>query len=233
MRTSLHSLTCCVLALSLAATGFAAETRTLGAETPDQLVANLKAATAAEDPIALAAMLTPQARTEMSAGITIGGLMMVAMQGFGLQMATGIGEAFGEGADEAAQAEAAKSTAELEAKIKASTDRLEGILTRHGLPDLMDESGPAGSPEEAMKVFENIDHLAYLTEMFAFFKETFPEESEASNTGTLPGDIGVPVISGTTGVLPVGEEKFDIVQIDGRWYLSPPSEAPAPVESGE
>lgn len=218
---------CLLTAVLVPSLTLAADKPALGAATPEELVSRLQTATKGTDPIAMAALLTPEARAEMSAGLTIGGLMMVAMQGFGLEMAGSMGDAFGDGMDEAAKAEAAKGQEEMKAKIEASTKRLEGILERYGLPNLMDEAGPAGSPEEAMAVFEKIDHIGYLGEMFAFFRETFPEEGEPPGPASIQGEIGKPTVSGDKGTVPVGDETYDIVKIDGRWYFSPPSQSQA------
>jgi hypothetical protein len=215
----------------------AADRPTLGAATPEELVSRLEAAADAGDPIALAALMTPKARAEMSVGLTVAGAMMIAMQGFGLQMADGITDAFAgledENADPAAKAEAAKAAAEAArqkaeatAKIEASGQKLEAILTRYGVPNIMDESqAPVGGPEEAIALFEKIDHLGYLGEMFAFMKENFPEEGEAPNPTRLAGAIGKPAIDGDNGTLAVGDETHTLVKIDGRWYVQPPEQS--------
>ncbi len=232
-----------VLVLSLVAqSAVAADRPALGAATPDELVERLEAATAAADPIALAALMSPRGRAEMSVGLTIAGTMMIAMQGFGMQMAEGMSDAFSgleddstpeaKAAAEAAKAEAEKQMVEAQAKIEASGKQLEAIFERYGVPNVMDEStAPAGGPEAAVAAFEKIDHLGYLTDMFAFMKDAFPEEGEPP-TPSVKGPIGKPTIDGDHGSLTVGEETFDLVKIDGRWYVEPPKDAPAEADGG-
>lgn len=232
-----------VLVLSLIAqSAVAADRPALGAATPDELVGRLEAATAAADPIALAALMSPRGRAEMSVGLTVAGAMMIAMQGFGMQMAEGMSEAFegleddstpeAKAAAEAAKAESEKQMAEAQAKIEASSKELEAIFERYGVPNMMDESTePAGGPEAAVAAFEKIDHLGYLADMFAFMKNAFPEEGEPP-APSVKGPIGTPTIDGDHGSLAVGDETFDLIKLDGRWYVEPPKDAPAEADGG-
>lgn len=205
----------------------------LGAATPDELVSRLRAASTAADPIELAALMSPRARAEMSLGMTIAGAMMVAMQGFGLEMASGMGEALDELTDDAGRAEAEASTAAAKAQLEATSARFEAILERHGLPNMMDESSEAGSPEQAMAAFEDVDHLAYLADVFGFLKESFPDQGEPPTAGKFAGEIGAPTVDGDHGTIAVGEESFDLIRVDGRWYLDPPSEMGATEQAPE
>ena len=213
-----------------------------GADSPQALVARLRAAAAKEDFAELVDCIAPTDRREMAAGLVLGTTMMVAFLDMGSEMAMGMGEAMAEGMSEAAggsgmtaeqKAEMEKGKAEAKKKAAELRGRHEVILERYGIKQRMEamqaesEGGESsgGSPDEAIgKLLAGVDERALIADLMGFMTalgEAQPGGGDGKKPMDLPGEISDYKIEGDRATAKAGEESVEFVRVDGRWYFAP------------
>jgi len=213
-------------AAAVAAVAPAAEKKLPGAESPEALVARLKAGAAKEDFSEIAACLTPKNRTEMAMAMYMGATMMVAFSEMGAQMGGAMAEGMAGMAGAEPSAEDKKKAEEQKAKAMADIAGLKtaynNLVTKYGLPTMPKEGGaekPAPTQEEIEKLFANIDQGAFLNDALAVMKAMPGEEAKDSGPVKIPeGGLQNLKIEGDKASGTVGGEPFTFVKIDGRWY---------------
>lgn len=213
-----------------------------GAESPQALVARLKAAAQANDFGELVDCIAPTDRREMAAGLVLGTTMMVAFMDMGSDMAMGMAQGMAEGMSGSEmtaeqKAEMEKGKAEAKAKTAELRGRYEAILQRHGLKDRMEamqaeggEGGETGgSPEEAIgKLLAGVDERALITDLMGFMSALGESQGQGDKKPIdLPGEVTDYKIEGDHATAKAGDETVRFVKVDGRWYFEP-SENKAP-----
>ena len=208
-----------------------------GAETPELLVARMKAAATKEDFSEIAACLTPKNRTEMAMAMYMGATMMVAFAEMGAEMggamADGMAGMAGEmSAEDKQKAEAQK--AETTKAIAGMKTAYNDLVKKYGLPEMPKEGEPEKpepSQEEIGKLFANMDQGAFLNDALAVMKAMPGEESKDSGPVKIPeGGLENLKIDGDKATGTVGDEAFTFARIDGRWYIE---ELPKGGDDGE
>jgi hypothetical protein len=205
-----------------------------GAESPQALVARLKAAAQKNDFGELVDCIAPTDRREMAAGLVLGTTMMVAFMDMGSDMAMGMAQGMAEGVSGSEltaeqKAEMEKGKAEAKAKTAELRGRYEAILQRHGLKDRMEalqaEGGETsgGSPEEAIgKLLAGVDERALITDLMGFMSALGESQGqEEKKPIDLPGEVTDYKIDGDHATAKAGDETVRFVKVDGRWYFEP------------
>jgi hypothetical protein len=219
-----------------------------GGATPQEVVEMLKQAAQKEDLAGVAACLSPEDRAGMSFGLLLGASMMVAMGGLAAEMGEGFAEAFeggmteGEEGDmtEGEESDGSEGEASAEDSSEANTEiaamrtkteemgaRLEAILTKYGVTDMMEETPSPGAnknqdPEKAMAAaLADVDQIGLISELGALMKELAEGKSEGGS-GVPEGDLENLQIEGDHGSATLGGEPIEFIQIDGRWFLHQP-----------
>ncbi|HEX6203640.1 MAG TPA: hypothetical protein VF100_11600 [Thermoanaerobaculia bacterium] len=137
----------------------------------------------------------------------------------------------------AAEAEAA-ATAEMAALSAQASDmsaRLEALLERHGVVELMEQdSDPAAAgPEAAAALLADVDQVALIADLMSFMSEAFPEAAGEEPTPVPPGELTGLVVEGDTARGRIGEEEVAFVRVDGRWFVDLPNEMAPGAEPAE
>jgi hypothetical protein len=239
------SLVACLLALP----ALAAAAPPPGADSPQALVARMRAALAKKDFPEMVACMAPQDRREMAFGLLIGSTMMLAFMDMGSEMAMGMAEGMAEGmtegmtGEEPSAAQKAEKKAEMDkakAEAKKVSDALKerhaAILRKHGLAERMESGmsgGEADTPEQAMaKLMAGVDEGALIADLMAFF-EAMPDEDgkKSSQLMELPEEVTGYAIDGDHATAKSGDETIEFVRVDGRWYFKPTSKEDAAEES--
>ena len=200
-----------------------------GAETPELLVARMKAGAAKEDFGEIAACLTPKNRSEMAMAMYMGATMMVAFAEMGAEMGGAMAEGMAgiAGGSGEMSAEDKQKAEEQKAKAKEGIAGMKtaynNLITKYGLPAMPKEGEPE-KPEptqaEMEKLFANIDHGAFLNDAMAVMKAMPGEESKDAGPVKIPeGGLENLKIDGDKATGTVGTDAFSFVKIDGRWYV--------------
>jgi hypothetical protein len=216
-----------------------------GAESPQALVARMRAAAEKDDFPGLVDCIAPSERREMAAGLVLGTTMMVAFLDMGSEMAMGMGEAMAEGMSEAAggdgltaeqKAEMEKGKAEAKKKTAELRGRHDAILARYGIKERMeameaagDEGG--GSPDEAIgKLLAGVDERALIVELMGFMGDIGDAQPGGGGKKPmeLPGEVTGYKIDGDRATAKAGDETVEFVRVDGRWYFSSGEKNKAP-----
>lgn len=225
-------LLCALLALLPAAAQAAAAKSSvpLGADSPEALVKRLKTAAEKEDFAEIAALMAPSDRAMMTMMMVLAATMMTAFSQMGSEMATGMAEAFQDEESMTAE-EKAKAAAEkkkMEEQSAAVVKKLETVLTKHGVTELMENTPdpePGSDPaKNAEKLMANVDQVALITDLMAIMKDTFKDaekgEGDGSPMGKIPkGDLKDLKVTGDTASGKIDGEDVHFVKVDGRWYL--------------
>ncbi len=213
-----------------AMTGAPATKALPGAETPELLVARMKAGAAKEDFSEIAACLTPKNRTEMAMAMYMGATMMVAFADMGLEMGGAMADGMAGMADGSAAPSAEDKQKAEEQKAKAKQE-IEGLKTaynnltaKYGLPTMPKEGEPEKpepTQQEIEKLFANIDHGAFLTDALAVMKAMPGDQAAGDNDPVKIPEGGLEnlKIDGDKATGTVGGDAFSFVKIDGRWYV--------------
>ncbi|MGH9363030.1 MAG: hypothetical protein ACRD2T_14040 [Thermoanaerobaculia bacterium] len=198
----------------------------LGADSPEALVKRLKVAAEKEDVAELAACMAPGDRAMMTMMMVLAVTMMTAFTQMGSEMATGMAEAFQDEESMTAEqkAEAAAAKKKMEEQGAAVQKKLEAVLAKHGITDLMAETPdpePGSDPEKnAEKLLAGVDQVALISDITALMRESFKDEKEGTPTPPIPkGELEGLKITGDTATGKVGGEDVHFVKIDGRWYV--------------
>ena len=199
-----------------------------GAETPELLVARMKAGAAKEDFGEIAACLTPKNRAEMAMAMYMGATMMVAFSQMGAEMGGAMAEGMAgmAGAGEPS-ADDKQKAAEVKAKAKQEIAGLQAkydaLVAKYGLPAMPKEGEPEKpqpTQEEVEKIFANLDQGAFLNDALAVMKAMPGEDkSDASPVKVPEGGLENLKIEGDTATGTVGGDAFTFARIDGRWYV--------------
>lgn len=219
----------------------AASAKQPGADSPQALVARLRAAAEKNDFPELVDCIAPKERREMAAGLVLGTTMMVAFMDMGSEMATGMGQAMAEGmsgseltADQKAQAEKAK--AEAKAKSAELHGRYDAIMQRYGLKDRMEQLQANGRddrtpPDEAIgKLLAGVDERALIVDLMGFMNALGESQGQGDKKPfSLPSEVTDYKIDGDRATAKAGSETVQFVKVDGRWYFAPENKsAPSP-----
>ena len=197
-----------------------------GAETPELLVARMKAGAAKEDFGEIAACLTPKNRSEMAMAMYMGATMMVAFAEMGAEMGGAMAEGMaGMGGEMSAEdkAKAEEQKAKAKEGIAGMKTAYNNLVTKYGLPAMPKEGEPE-KPEptqaEMEKLFASIDHGAFLNDAMAVMKAMPGEEAKDAGPVKIPeGGLENLKIDGDKATGTVGTDAFSFVRIDGRWYV--------------
>lgn len=231
------------LALLLVSLPSLAAKKPYGGETPQAVVARLKAAADGKDMAEVMACLAPDARREMAMMMTAGVGMMVAFAGMGSEMAGGMAEGMAEalsGEEMTAEqkAELEKGKREAEEKTAALVKRYEAILEKHRITEAMNDDTPVpDDPAERRaalaKALANTDEIALISDLMAMMSELGGEEGMKSSPVDLGPEVTDYEIEGDRATAKAGDEVVHFVKVDGRWYVEPeeqgaPTEEPSP-----
>jgi hypothetical protein len=208
-----------------------------GAATPQELMERFRQAADEGDLAGIAACLAPEDRAGMSFGLILATGMMAAMGGLAAEMGEGFTEAFEEEMPEGEKAEADSEMTAMRKKTEELNARLEGVLTRYGVTDMMEEtpspaqsSGGEASGAELAAAMADVDQIGLIGELGALMRE-LGEGGEESSSGMPEGGIENLVIEGDRGTATLGGEPVELVRIDDRWFLhQPDSSSAAPAE---
>ncbi len=200
-----------------------------GAETPEALVARMKAGAAKEDFGEIAACLTPKNRAEMAMAMYMGATMMVAFSQMGVEMGSGMAEGMagmaGDGGEPSAEAkqEIAEQKAKAMEEIAGVQKAYDALVAKYGLPAMPKEGEPEQpepSKEEIEKLFANLDQGAFLNDALAVMKAMPGEHKSESGPVQIPeGGLENLKIEGDKATGTVGGDAFSFARIDGRWYV--------------
>jgi len=210
-----------------------------GGDTPQAVVARMKAAAEHEDFKEMVECIAPAQRKEMAVGLVLGTTMMVAFLDMGSEMAMGMAEGMSEAmadgaeqtSEQSAEQKAAMEKAKAEAKRK--TDELkvkhEMIMVRYGLKERMaamqaagDQGG--GSPEEAIgKLLAGVDERALIADLMGFMGAMGEAQGggEGKKPMTFPAEVTDYKITGDQATARAGDDTVKFVRVDGRWYMAP------------
>ena len=214
-----------------AATAPAATAKTAGgAETPEALVDRLKKASADKNMGEVIACVDPKSRQEMSAAMYMGATMMVAFSQMGAQMGnammegmSGMAEGMGGEVSDADKKKADEGMAEAKAQAAKLHDGYNEVMKKYGLPQLPKEGEPEPaelSKEEMDKLFNSLDHSAFVTDVVALMDKMPGEKQETeSPIAVKDGVLENLKIEGDKATGTVGGEPLKFAKIDGRWYL--------------
>jgi hypothetical protein len=194
-----------------------------GADSPQGVVDALKTAAEAEDFPAIARLLAPGARAEMTAALVVGVSMMVAFAQMGTEMGGEMAEAF---AEEGATETTEEQTAAAESKVSELEAQLEAIFEKHGLAEALEEmegaEGESG-PEALAARLAGVDQPVLIGELLGLMKSLGDEGPQMSSSKVIPdGALEGLVIDGDSANGTVNGEPAHFVKVDGRWYLDPP-----------
>jgi len=217
------ALACLVFGGILAALAAPVWAEAPGADTPEALVERLKQATEKEDLGEMMACLTPQARGEMAAGMYLAATMVVAFSQMGVEMGGSMADSLSEDATDEQKAEVQAQKEKALAEANKLRDSYNAIVSKYGLPVIPEEGEaeePTGDPKE---IFQNIDQVAFLNEIFAFF-EAMPGEEKPAEEKESPVDLGEGVltdlaIDGDAATAKIDGKDVKFVRIDGRWFF--------------
>lgn len=200
-----------------------------GAETPEALVARMKAGAAKEDFAEIAACLTPKSRAEMAIAMYMGATMMVAFSQMGVEMGSGMAESMAGIAGDAGEPSAEDKQKAADQKAKAMQEiaglqkAYDALVAKYGLPAMPKEGEPekpAPSKEEVEKLFANLDQGAFLNDALAVMKAMPGEHKSESGPVQIPeGGLENLKIEGDKATGTVGGDAFTFARIDGRWYV--------------
>jgi len=204
-----------------------AATEPYGAESPQAVVARMKAAAEKEDLGEMAACLAPEDRAALSLTMVMvtGMVMAFASMGAGMGEAMGdaMGEAMGEMSDEQKQ-EMAEQKAKAEADVAAMQGKYEAILEKHGLSGIMDADSELGADGDPTAALAGVDQVALLEDMMAFLEALPGSDGEGEGSDApldVPtGELSNLVVDGDHASGTMGDEDVDFVKVDGRWYVS-------------
>ncbi|MEO8277332.1 MAG: hypothetical protein ABI639_14050 [Thermoanaerobaculia bacterium] len=203
-----------------------AATKAPGAETPELLVARMKAGAAKEDFGEIAACLTPKNRAEMAMAMYMGTTMMVAFAQMGVEMGSGMAEGMAGMAGEPSAADKQKA-ADAKAKAMEGVAGLQkaydAMVAKYGLP-VMPKEGEAEKPqptkEQLDALFAKIDTAAFLRDAEAVMKAMPGDQKSDEKPVKIPeGGLENLKIEGDKATGTVGGDAFTFAKIDGRWYV--------------
>jgi len=201
-----------------------------GGETPEAVVARMKKGAEDKNMAEVVACMAPKARQEMSAAMYLGSTMMVAFSQMGSAMGgammegmTGMAEGMGGEVSAEDKKKAEDEAAKMKTELAKLSDNYNTIMKKHGLPVMPKEGEPEPaepSKEELDKLFANLDHGAFITDVMALMESMPGEKSESDSPFAVKGDkLENLKIEGDKATGTVGGEAMNFVQIDGRWFL--------------
>lgn len=219
-RSSIDVVVAALLALLIVGAGpFAQVAKPYGAATPQEAVAAIKKATAANDMLPALPVISP------------GGLKLIANEGVtGVLMVLAFSDP-----DDAMPGSAKPSKAELDAlrkKYKDAVDLAKMTLKPYGLDALIGKPVMAAETQKSLDAaLDKADNVVLITSLYGAMvkmgpmlgmKQT-PKPEPLVNVGTVTGYK----INGDKATAQNGAETMDFVRIDGRWYIEPPASKPS------
>lgn len=212
-----------------------------GADSPQALVARLRAAAEKNDFPELVDCIAPKERQEMAAGLVLGTTMMVAFMDMGSEMASGMAQGMAEGmgdnSGQTAEQKAAAEKAKAEAKAKSAElhGRYDAIMQRYGLKDRMEQMQANGRddgapPEEAIgKLLAGVDERALIVDLMGFMNALGESQGQGDKKPfSLPSEVTDYKIDGDHATAKAGSETVEFVKVDGRWYFAPENKSAPP-----
>lgn len=195
---------------------------TLGAESPQAVVEQMKKAGGEEDFAAMAALMAPEDRAVLSFTMVMMLGMVMTFAQMGGDMAAGMAEGMAEGlsAEEKAAAEAERQEALDE--VAALEGRYQEILDRYELEAVMaQELGPDTDPQALLA---GVDQVGLIRDLTRLLDEIPGDEEDGEGPS---GPVDVPVgdleglqIDGDTATGTLDGEAVKFVKVDGRWFVS-------------
>ncbi|HEX5758280.1 MAG TPA: hypothetical protein VF121_03720 [Thermoanaerobaculia bacterium] len=228
-----------VAAHAAAAKAAAKSSVPLGADSPQALVERLTAAAETQDFAEVAASLAPPDRAMMSMMMVLAATMMTAFSQMGSQMASGMAEAFQdeESMTDEQKAKAAADKKKMEEEGAKITKKLEAVLTKHGITELMENTpdpAPGDDPaKNAEKLFADVDQVALISDIMGLMKESFKDSEKPADSpmGKIPkGELKDLKVTGDTATGTIDGEPVHFVKVDGRWFLKMAEAAPEKTE---
>lgn len=214
--------------LTLAAAGalplVAQVAKPYGAASPQDVVAALKKAAAANDMMAALPVISPN------------GLKQIANEGVtGLLMVLAFSDP-----DDAMPGAPKPSKTELDAKRKSYKQALDlatGVLKPYGLDTMIGK--PVLAPEVQKPLdaaLDKADKVALINSLYGSLVKIGPLLGMKQTPKPEPlvevGNVTAYKINGDKATAQNGAETMDFVRIDGRWYVEPPAKGNGPASSG-
>ncbi|HMB52236.1 MAG TPA: hypothetical protein VKU40_02895 [Thermoanaerobaculia bacterium] len=200
-----------------------------GGESPHAVLERARAAAEAGDWGELASCLAPADRTRLTWDTILITGMMLDHAFMAEQRLAEEAEASGQGGIPDDEAEPSAGNEEIAARLHA-------LLDDHGVHRVPQDEVLEAEPAE---VLAGVDQVSLLPRLMAVLVElTGDEEEEGTEGGMAPIDLPLPageltdvVTDGSTARGTIGGQQVEFLQVDGRWYLSLPSEEHARQES--
>jgi hypothetical protein len=218
MRSSIRFVPLLALVFGLVAP-VAAQTpaAAYGAATPQEVVAGFGKAAAADDFGGAVKFVSPAGRREMSKEMVTGVSMMLALSDPNDPMP-------------GSPKKSAKELADDKKKFASAVSLIKATLKPHGLDTILTMKPMSESTQKTLDTaLDKTDTAALLGSMMAAIDKVGPllgmkkDESKPKMPFTL-GPVAGYKITGDKATAKSGAETIDFVKVDGRWYLTPPSE---------
>ncbi len=195
----------------------------LGAETPEKVVARMRAAAEKKDFRELAACLAPEPRKQLAQMIWLGATMMVGMATsmgqMGQDMAQGMADAMNESdAPKDDSKTPAPPAPKPDPKLAALAAQYDVVAKKHGLPGLKDEESPEMDPE---KLFDKVDAVEMVGDFGALLESVGEATGEKAPSPPVPdGKLEGLKIEGDKATGMLDGEPIQFVKLEGRWYVA-------------
>lgn len=224
-RLSIQLAVMVLSGLLIAGAGLLAQGKATGAATPQEAVAVVTKAAAANDILGAMSVISPR------------GLKVIANEGVtGVVMVLAFADP-----DDPMPGGPTKSKAELDAqrkKYKEATDLAKATLKPYGLDTMIGK--PAMSPENQKSIdaiLDKADNYALVTSLWNSLTKIGPllgmKQTPKPDALVKVGNVTNYKITGDKATAQNGAETMDFVRINGRWYIEPPSSPggdPSPAE---
>lgn len=205
-----------------------------GAESPQALLQRVQRSAESGDVTELLACVAPDDRAELVVMMVAGVTMITAFMQMGGEMMGGMAEGMAEGFSEEGlteeqKAEMEKAQAEAAAEAAQMENRLNAILQKHGVEELMGDEEAAFDSEgvdqrSARELLAGVDDIALFSDLMGFL-------SEMGEEGPEVGDLPIPenvvefsdlTVEGDWATVRSGDETIEMIRVDGRWYMKLP-----------
>ena len=215
-----------VFVILLAGALLCAQSKPYGAASPQEAVAALKKAGAANDFVGALPVIAPDALRELAGEGVTGVLMALAFSD----------------PDDPMPGGPTPSKAELDAqrkRYKAALALASGTLKPYGLDAVIGKPVLSADTQKAIETaVAKADNVALITSLFSTMRKIAPMlgmKGDVTPDAVLTlGDVTNYRIAGDTATAQNGPETINFVRVAGRWYVQPPSKsgAPPPPEAG-
>jgi len=191
-----------------------------GAESPEALIEQMKGLQDSDDFSIMVPLVQAKDR----------GMLAFAMGMMAPSMTIAMGEAM---AGMAGGGDPEKA-AEAKSKFDAMKTGYEALLKKHGLPTDMTaamgemqsmQDDPAAAVAAMSKMFEGVDHAAFINESMAFMKSQKDGDEKGGMSMDMKDnfameDVEIKVDGDTAIATAKGKDKpLNLIKVDGRWYI--------------